>query len=156
MKQSSFFLVLMVFLSFNFAHATVGTVEWAARNSKIICGGTVDDVDLNFRVVVPNELLAAESDNGRFLLYADLHKPGQVRFVFNDALTDEDSAKRDALLAKLSPEDAALVRMMTMNRQSDLYMGLTDGFVLMQSDFGTHHLSIGCQEIQNPNNSILQ
>jgi hypothetical protein len=133
-----------------FAHAENPSVEWPARNSKVICGGIVDGDDLEMKVVVANELLKAESKNERVLLYVDLHKAGQVRLVMVDALNDAELAKLDAILAKLSPEDASLMSAFRSSHVTDFYMGMTDSFVHLTSAFGKRSFSFSCQEIANP------
>ena len=149
MKKHIGILIGVFFTFLNFARAEVGTVDWAERDSKVICGGMVDDVDLNFRTVTANELLAAESSDGRILLYLDLHKPGQVRAAFNEGLTDAEADQREALLAKLSPEEAELIRKLSSGRQSDFYLGLTEGYFLLQTSSRGHSMSLSCKEISN-------
>lgn len=124
-------------------------VSWPARGSKVICGGTLDGQDLKIREVLPDELLAADSESERALIYIDLHRQGQVRWVFSETMTDADYAARQALLAKLSPEEAALVKNLTANRHSDFFAGPTDaGFVHLRTDSGTRSLSLSCQEVR--------
>lgn len=54
------------------------SVEWGSRTSKVLCGATVDNESVEIKVVLPNELLRAESTEGRVLAYIDLRKPGRV------------------------------------------------------------------------------
>lgn len=131
----------------SFAHADEVSVAWPSRNSVVICGGSADQVDLKMRVVVENELLAAEADNGRALIYVDLHKPGQARVVTLDGLSDEEFEKREAILAKLSPEDREFLKALASPRQSDFYLGFYDGFIHLDSMQGKRTLSFSCQEL---------
>lgn len=133
----------------SFAHAQDVAVAWPSRNSVVICGGTADRLDLKMRVVIENELLAAEADNGRALIYIDLHKPGQARVVTLDGLSDEEFEKREVILAKLSPEDREFLKLLASPRQSDFYVGFYDGFFHLDTMQGTRSISFSCQELSN-------
>lgn len=61
-------------------------------------------------------------------------------------MTDADYEKRQAVLAKLSKEDAELMQNLTSSRRSDIYMGMTDGFTHLRVESGTKFLSLSCQE----------
>ncbi len=122
-------------------------IRWPGRNSKVICGGSVDGETLKFRVVLENELIASESTGGRLLLYVDLHKEGQVRMAMNEGATDDDYEKREAILVKLQPAEAELIRALSAARQYDLHMGMTQGFVNIQQNFGKRSITLSCQEI---------
>lgn len=143
--------LLLVFIALFplLASAQSASVEWPSRDSKVICGGTVDDEDLEVKVVVENDLLKAESNSGRLLLYIDLHKPGQVHFAMVDSLNDDETAQRDAALAKLSPEDAAILRAVSASHITDFFTGFTDGIVQYASYVGKRSTSLSCQEIPN-------
>jgi hypothetical protein len=140
---TAFLLLTWGILSF----AEPASIVWPTRNTKVVCGGDVDGRPLQMRVVIANELLAGESENGRILIYIDLHKPAQVRWVFSDTLTDDQYAKREAALAKLSTDEANLLRALTGTRETDLYMGMTDGFVTLRTTSKGQSMSVSCQEI---------
>jgi hypothetical protein len=141
---TNFFLV---FLMTGPAFAAPASIDWPARSSKVVCGGSADGTELAVRVSVPNEVLAAETADGRVLVYIDLHKPGQVRWVMNEGMSDADYDQRQALIAKLSPEEAELVKKISASQQTDLYTGLTvDGFVHLDRTSGKLRLSLSCQE----------
>lgn len=125
-------------------HAT--GVRWPQRGTKVTCGATVDNNALAIKEVLPNELLKAEADDGRVLIYIDLHKEGQVHWAFNEAATDADFEKREAIVSKLAPEDAALIKALSHSRQYDIYTGLTEGFAHLRQDFGLKNISLSCQE----------
>jgi hypothetical protein len=122
-------------------------VRWPQKGTKITCGVTVDDKSLAIKEVLPNELLKAEADDGRVLVYIDLHKEGQVHWALNEAANDADYEKREAILSRLAPEDAALIKALSHSRQYDMYTGLTDGLVHLRQDFGDKNISLSCQEI---------
>jgi hypothetical protein len=143
-------LTLILTLTPNSAKADALSMDWPTRNSKVICGGIVDGETLNMRVSVPGEVMTAESSNGRILIFVDLHKPGQVRWTFSDAMSDDEYEKREAIAKKLTPDEATLIRALTKGRQTDLYMGFTDGIVHLHTTFGDRAMSMSCQEIPNP------
>lgn len=122
------------------------SVSWPSRNSKVICGGIADGEDLQIKVVVENELLKAESSNERILLYIDLHKAGQVRLAMVEALSDAELANLDAVLAKLSKEDAEALKLFRTSHTTDFYMGMTDGFVHLTTTFGKRTFTFSCRE----------
>ena len=132
------------------ARAEAISIDWPTRNSKVICGGIVDGETLSMRISVPGEVMTAQSSNERILIYVDLHKPGQVHWLFTDTMSDEQYEKREAAIKKLSPEEASLIRELTKGRQNEIYMGLTDGYVHMLTTFGNRSMSMSCQEIPNP------
>lgn len=132
------------------AYAAPASIDWPTRNSKVVCGGIADGTDLEMRISIPDERLAAETKDGRVLLYVDLHKPGQVRWVMAEGMSDADYDNRETLLAKLSPEEAALVRRISAAHLTDLYTGLTaDGYVHLDREQGKLKLSLSCQETKN-------
>ncbi|MGZ3721366.1 MAG: hypothetical protein ACXVA9_00465 [Bdellovibrionales bacterium] len=133
------------------AKADTGTVAWPSRNSKVICGATVDGEALDFHVVVANELIGSQSKDERVLVYVDLHKPGQVRFVLNEAISDSEYEAREAAMAKLAPEEADLMRALTVSRQTELYAGIAEGYVHLSTIMKKRTLSLSCQEIMNAN-----
>lgn len=131
------------------AMADSASIEWPSRNSKVVCGGMVDQTSLKMSVVTA-DLLKGESDSGRALVFISLSKPGRVRFVLANGLTDAEYEKREAILEKLPKEDAALMRKLTMSHQSDIYMGLTEGFVHYETASGERSLSLSCREDARP------
>ena len=142
-------ITLTLTVTSNSARADAISMDWPTRNSKVICGGIVDGETLNMRISVPGEVMTAESSNGRILIYVDLHKPGQVRWIFTDAMSDDEYDKREAIAKKLTPDEATLIRALTKGRQTDLYMGFTDGIVHLLTTFGDRAMSMSCQEIPN-------
>jgi hypothetical protein len=136
-------------ISPSIAKADALSIDWPIRNSKVICGGIVDGETLNMRISVPGEVMTAESSNGRILIFVDLHKPGQAHWIFTDAMSDDEYDKREAITKKLTPDEAALIRALTKGRQTDLYMGFTDGIVHLRTTFGDRAMSMSCQEIPN-------
>jgi hypothetical protein len=145
MQKSLFFLALAIFTTAA-AQAEPASLPWPSRNSDVICGGTVDGETLAMRVST-DDVLAAESVTGRIMVYVDLHRPGQVRWLIADVLGDDDYDQRQELLKKLTAEDADLIRKITAGRQIDIYAGLTDGIVHLRTDFGKRSFSLSCQEI---------
>ena len=133
----------------SFAHANTETIDWPSRNSKVVCGGRVDGEDLKLHIVTAGEIMGGESVNGRILLYVDLHKAGQAHLLISDALTDAEYDKRQAILAKLSPEDAELFQKITKTRVIELYSGFIDGIVQFDINYADRSLSLSCQEIAN-------
>ena len=121
-------------------------VRWPNKGTKVTCGATVDNKTVTVKEVLPNELLKAETEDGRVLVYIDLHKESQVRWVINEAANDADYEKREAVLAKLTPEDANLIKALSHSRQYDIYTGFTDGYVHLRQDFGDKNISLSCQE----------
>lgn len=129
------------------------TIQWP--NQKIVCGGTVDGEDLNVRVVLPNELLAAESKNGRVLIYLDFHKVGQIHVAMNDGISDDEAEVRDQALAKLDAKEAVLMRALSGPRQSEFFVGLSaEGFAHFQTQSRERSYSLSCQEV--PGSSALK
>lgn len=131
------------------AQAAPNSIDWPTRNSKVICGGTVDGTELNIRIVTPGELMGAESENSRILVYMDLHKPGQLHLAISDSLTDEEYDKRQAILKQLSPEDAALFQKITMTRVMEFYVGFTEGVADLRLSYANRVMSLSCQEVKN-------
>lgn len=124
------------------------SMEWKGRNSKVICGGLVDGKELDMKVSIPNERMKAET--GRMLIFIDLQKEGLVRWVMSDSMTDEEYDKREAIMAKLSSEEQALLKSISVGRQTDLYSGMTaDGYVTIMQSMGKRSFSLACQEIKN-------
>lgn len=142
MIKTSLLLAIAIFTGQIFA----AEVYWHKKQTKVICGATVDNQTLNVKVVVANELLKAESPDGRVLIYMDLHREGQVRWVFSEVMSDAEYEKREALIAKLSPDEADLIKSFTKARQFDLYAGFTEGYVHLRQDFGSKNISLSCQE----------
>ncbi len=147
--MKSMILAFALLTAASLAQATTASVSWPSRNSQVLCGGTVDNEDLQMRMVIENELLAGDSVNGRVLLYIDLHRPGQARVVVAEGFTDSDYEKREAALAKLSPEEAALLRGLSASRQADFYLGFSEGYFHLTTASGERTLSLSCQEIPN-------
>jgi hypothetical protein len=117
-------MLSLIFMSLlGVARADSNDIAWPTRNSKVICGGTVDGETLKVRNSVPGEVLTAESSNERILIFIDLHKPGQVRWLVSEVGAEK--------------------------RTMDLYMGMTDGFVTMDSTADAHTFSMSCQEVAN-------
>lgn len=143
-------LLISTFLLTDFAVADTASVAWPSRQSIVTCGGLADGEDLRLRVVIPNEVLAAETENGRLLIYLDLHKPGQVHIAMNDGITDEESVAREAALAKLPPDEAELLRRLSFTRHSEFYMGLTEGFAHLTISTRARSLSLSCKETPTP------
>jgi hypothetical protein len=100
--------------------------------------------------VTKGELLAAESADGRVLIYIDLHKSARVHWAMMQALSDDDYAKREAILAKLSPDDANQLRKISSTKTSEFYSGMTDGYVTWRTSSKAGNVSLSCQEIQIP------
>ncbi|MGE3262255.1 MAG: hypothetical protein AB7K68_10790 [Bacteriovoracia bacterium] len=150
-KQNSLLVPLIFFLPIFLwsvaARAGEAAIEWPSRNSKVVCGGTVDDEPLDLKVMAETAMLKAVSKSDRVFLFIDLHKPGQVRFLMNDSLTDQEFAMREQILAKLNPAEADLVSALFANRLSDFYTGLTEGFVHLVTAQGTRTLNLSCQEV---------
>lgn len=128
------------------ARAENPSIAWPSRQSTVVCGGTVDGEDLKIRVVLENELLAAESQNERALIYLDFHKAGQVHVAISSGMTDADYERREAILEKLSPEDAALMRSLSATQISDFYIGFAEGYFHLVTTMGTRAISLSCQE----------
>lgn len=149
-KQSNLFVLpifLSAFLWVAAAHAGEAAIEWPSRKSKVVCGGAVDDEPLDLKVMAETAMLKAVSKSDRIFLFIDLHKPGQVRFLMNDSLTDQEFSLQEQILAKLSPAEADLVSALFANRLSDFYTGLTEGFVHLVTAQGKRTLNLSCQEI---------
>jgi hypothetical protein len=146
----AFAVVLGLALSFSsFAHADTATIDWPTRNSKVICGGSVDGTDLVVRAIPGGELMTAESANTRILIYIDLHKPGQVHWVISDSLNDDEYDRRQAIIAKLSPEDALLFTKITATHTTELFSGFMEGVLQMNMNYGDRTFSMSCQELAN-------
>lgn len=135
------------------------SANWPTRGTRVTCGcgGMVDLQPLNMRVVIPDEVLSAESGDGRALIYIDLHKPAQVRWLIADGMSDQEYERREMILAKLSPEEADQIRKLSSNRQTDLYTGMTEGFVTLrvQSPSGKS-LDLSCQETTVPGGVVTE
>jgi len=116
-------LSMLIALLLQPVHADSVFVPWPLRHTNVVCGGTVDGVDLKMRVSVAGEVLKAESDNGRILIFVDLHKEGQVRWLISEVAKEK--------------------------RTVDLHMGMTDGFVDMNSTADDHTFSMSCQEVSD-------
>jgi hypothetical protein len=133
------------------------SANWPTRGTLVTCGGMVDRQPLNMRVVVADEVLAADSGDGRALIYIDLHKPAQVRWLIADGMSDQEYEKREMILAKLSADDADQIRKLSASRQTDLYTGMTDGFITLrvQSPSGKS-LDLSCQETRAPGGAVTE
>lgn len=130
-----------------FAGSSFATeVYWHKKQTKVICGATIDNQSVSLKVVRANELLKAESPDSRVLIYIDLHREGQVRWVFSEMMTDAEYEKREALISKLSPDEAELVKSFSKARQFDLYAGFTEDYVHLRQDFGAKNISLSCRE----------
>jgi hypothetical protein len=112
---------MLVALFLRPVHADSVFVPWPMRHSRVVCGGTVDGINLDVRISIAGEVLKAESDSGRILIFVDLHKEGQVRWVISEVAKEK--------------------------RTVDLYMGMTDGYVDMSSTTDNHTFNMSCQEI---------
>jgi|GEM_PF-6699431 len=145
-------------LLFSFAAlADSASTTWPTRGTKVTCGGDVDGQPMKFHVVAESALLAGESVNNRILIYIDLRKPAQVRWLISDAVTDEQYQKREAVLAKLPKEDSDFVRALTATRQTEMYMGMTDGYITMFTTARTGQtMSISCQETAIPGAPVTE
>lgn len=147
---------LALFLSVSAMAEPVSTT-WPSRGTKVTCGGDVDGQPMKFHVVAEHELLGGESLNNRILLYVDLHKPGRVRWVISDTVSDEQYQKREEVLAKLPKDDSNFVRDLTASRQTDIYTGMTEGFVTMMTTTRTgQSMSISCQETPIPGAPVTE
>lgn len=142
MFQKSILLAVAVFAGQAFS----AEVYWHKKQTKVICGATVDNQTLDVKVSVANEVLKAESPDGRVLIFIDLHKEGQVRWVFSEVINDADYERREALMAKLSSEEADLLKSFTKARMFDLYAGFSEGYVHLRQDFGSKNISLSCKE----------
>lgn len=143
-----FFAGLLVSLLASSSFAANPLIPWPSRSSQVLCGGAADGEDLSVRTVLPEGLLAAESPNGRVVVYIDLRKEGRVRLVFSEGLSDADYERRETLLSKLPAEEAEFLRRLSASRQSDLYTGFTDGFVHLSTVSADRALTLSCQEIK--------
>lgn len=141
--------ILMTLVQVTAAPAETASVQWPSRDSNVVCGGSADGEEMNVRVVLENELLAAESKNERLLIYIDLHKAGQARIVMAEGMTDADYEKREAALGKLDADEVAVLRKLTAGRTSDFYVGFAEGYVHFETASGGRSLSLSCQEIKN-------
>ena len=128
------------------ANANSISFEWPSRHSTVICGGSTESGDLKMRVSTGDGVLVGEATDGRVLIYIDLRKPGRVHLAFSEALSDDESAKRDKIVAKLSKEDQELLANLLSSRASEVFMGMTDGYVHYRSDNGSHSFTVSCQE----------
>lgn len=155
MLRAISFLVLSVMSSSAFAGSA--EVNWYSRGTYVICGGMVDGETLNVRVSVPNEVLAAESPDHRALIFIDLHKPAQVRWMISDGMSDEDYEKREAIVAKLPADEAQLIRKISENRVTDLYSGMTNGFVTLKTSTKSgRSVDLSCQELPAPGGVVTE
>lgn len=141
-------ILLVAIFSSSAVMASPLAMEWRARHSKVVCGGTVEGQELDMQVSVVNEVMKAEA--GRFVIFIDLHKEGQIRWVLGDAMTDQEYAQREAMLAKLSPDEQVALKSITASRLTDLYTGMNpDGFVHIMQTANEKVFSLSCQEIKN-------
>jgi hypothetical protein len=139
--------ILALLTTFTMAHADAGSMPWATLNKNVTCGGIVDTKEsLDFKSVGDAQVLKAESKDGRLLIFADLHRPGQVRWLVNEALSDEDYDRREALLKSIAPSDADFIRSLTQTRQAQIYSGMFDHYVNLDFSTKTRALSLSCAE----------
>lgn len=146
---SKIFLFSIVSAVSIFASAAPAQVEWPSRASKVLCGGTVDGHELDVKVIPLTQIMSAESHDYRVSIYIDLSRLGRVRLLLSELTSDEDYAAREVVLAKLPPEEAALLRRLTQSHFWQSYNGFTDGFMDVRVTFGNKMVSLSCQEIKN-------
>jgi hypothetical protein len=139
--------ILSLLATMAFAHADAGSLPWYPLNKTVICGGTVDASEsLDFHTVGNAAVLGAQSKDGRIMVYVDLQKTGQVRWLINEALTDDEYDRREAVVKTLPPADADFIRSLTTTRQTQIYSGMTDHFVNLDFTAKKRSLSLSCQE----------
>jgi hypothetical protein len=149
------FLYFTLVLGMN-AFADTASFDWPERGTTVTCGGVVDGQDLKMWVVTKDGLLSGQSVDERFLVYIDLSKTSRVHWVMMNSLSDDDYAKREAILTKLSPEDADQLRKISSTQQTEFYMGMTDGYATWRTNSKAGGVSLSCQEVQIPGATVTE
>lgn len=138
---------------------TAPTAAWAkagellTANGVVICGGTVDDRDLDFKHIPGGQILRGSDDLDKLLVYFDFSKKGRIKLAFTWGMSEEEYQKSQKIEWG---SDFVSFKEWLGNVKTVQYIGFTDGYIQLDYSRGSHTLSLSCKVSEVPRGPVTE
>lgn len=114
----------------------------ATPSGQVVCGGHIDQEKFTFSHVPLTEILVAEDAQERFLIYVDLSKKGQAKFVF---VWGPSGAEAREIATSQGTQGLETLLKWSGDLKTMMWMGFSDGMIHMELERAKHMLRVSCQ-----------